>query len=209
MPSSDLKHHWNKAYDRTETNKLGWFEETCEPSMELITKCNLKKNSTLLNVGAGATYLIDELIELGFDNLIANDISESALEKIKNRLKDKVENIKFVVDDLTNSTILKNHKQVDLWHDRAVLHFFNKKEDQDAYFDLLNKIVKSKGYAIIATFNLNGALKCSGLPVYRYDEKMIIERIGKRFELIESFNHTFYNPAGDTREYVYTLFRKK
>ncbi len=203
------KSHWNIAYDKTDTTKLGWYEENCTPSLDLIKKCTLEKSDSILNVGAGATLLIDELIALDYKNLIANDISENALEKIKTRLGANTDKVKFIIDDLTNSVTLQHLEPVDLWHDRAVLHFFNTKNEQDAYFKLLNKLVKPKGHAIIATFNLNGALKCSGLPVHRYDEKMIAKRIGKDFDLIESFNYTFHNPSGDTRAYVYTLFKRK
>lgn len=209
MKNEGLQSHWNTAYDRTETEKLGWYEESCAPSLDLIKQCNLEKNATIINVGAGATLLIDELIELDYHNLIATDISENALNKIKTRLGVNTDKVKFIVDDLTNSETLQDIEPVDLWHDRAVLHFFNTKDEQNAYFKLLHKLVKPKGYAIIATFNLDGALKCSGLPVYRYDEKMIAKKIGEDFELIQNFDYTFHNPSGDTRAYIYTLFRRK
>lgn len=205
----DFKHHWNKAYDKTEIKKLGWYEENPEPSINLIEKCELTKDSVLLNVGVGASTLIDELLKLGFENIIANDISESALNKLKARLGSDSVGVKWIVDDLSNPTILNTIDSIDLWHDRAVLHFLNKKEEQQAYFNLIKQIVKSKAYVIIAAFNLNGATKCCGLPVYRYDEKMLTDRMGDDFELIENFDYTYLNPFGDTREYIYTLFRRK
>lgn len=205
----NLQSHWNNAYSKTETKKLGWYEENCTPSLGLIKQCNLEKSDRILSIGAGSTLLIDELIALGYNNLIANDISENALDKIKIRLETNIGKVKFIVDDLTNPDFLNQLAPVDLWHDRAVLHFFNTKDEQNAYFDLLNKLVKPKGYAIIATFNLDGALKCSGLPVHRYDEKMIAKKLGNSFKLIESFNHIYTMPSGDTRAYIYTLFRRK
>lgn len=206
----DFKLHWEKAYQKTEVSKLGWFEESPEPSMRLINKCNLKKNASILNVGAGATNLVDELLKNGYENIIANDLSSTALDKLKTRLGDNESNkIQWIVDDLTKPTELNNLKKIDLWHDRAVLHFFNKKEEREAYFCLLNKLVKTNGFVIIATFNLNGATKCSDLPVYRFDKKMLSEEIGNEFELIESFDYTFTMPSGDTREYIYTLFKRK
>ena len=209
MPQTDLKDHWNKAYKLKDIEELGWYEASAKPSLDLINKCNLDKNASILNVGSGATILVDELIAMGFDNVIATDISENALDKLKTRLNDKTGKTRFIVDDLTNPVKLNHLEPVDLWHDRAVLHFFNKKEDQDAYFDLLKKLVKQKGYVIIATFNLNGALKCSGLPVHRYDENMLKEKLGSDFMLIEQFDFTFTMPSGDTREYIYTLFNRK
>jgi len=205
----NLQSHWNTTYTTTKTKKLGWYEETCKPSLDLISTCNLNKNSSILNVGAGTTMLIDQLIALGYNNLIANDISGNALDKIKTRLGTDNDKVKYIVDDLTNPKILNQLEPVDLWHDRAVLHFFNTQKKQDTYFYLLNRLIKPKGFAIIATFNLDGALKCSGLTVHRYDEKMIAEKLGNNFELIESFNHIYTMPSSDTRAYIYTLFKKK
>ena len=204
----NYKSHWNKAFDRTEVNKLGWYEENPLPSLELIKKCNLNTDSSILNVGSGATTLVDELIKLGYENIIANDLSSSALNKIKERLGNKSYKVKWIEDDLTNPKELNSLKDIDLWHDRAVLHFFNNKKDQDSYFELVNKVVKIGGFVIIAAFHLNGAPNCSGLPVHRYDENMIKERIGKNFEMLEAFEYTYFNPSGDPREYIYTLFKR-
>ena len=159
----NLQSHWNKAYATTETEKLGWYEESCTPSLDLIKACNLQQSAAILNVGAGASLLIDELIELEYSNLIASDISANALQNLKNRIGLNADKVNFIIDDLTNATTLNKLQPVDLWHDRAVLHFFNTTEEQNTYFNLLHKLVKPNGYAIIATFNLDGALKCSGL----------------------------------------------
>lgn len=204
----DLKLHWNKTYERAEIEKLGWYEEDPEPSLRLIEKCNFDKNASLLNVGTGASRLVDELLKKGYTDIIANDLSSTALDKLKLRLAEQESEIHWVVDDLTQPSQLCNLDPVDLWHDRAVLHFFSDKKDQDAYFDLLKKLVKKNGFVIIATFNLDSATKCSGLPVFRYDKKMLQEKLGKGFELIEAFDYTYTMPMGEIREYIYTLFKK-
>jgi len=204
----DYKSHWDKAYIRTEFDKLGWYEENPEPSLRLINKCKLKKTDIILNVGAGATTLVDNLLEMGFNNIIANDISSEAIEELKQRLGKNSQNVKWVLDDLTKPLILNNLEKVDLWHDRAVLHFFNSEYEQDSYFDLINKLVKKNGHVIIAAFNLDGARKCCGLPVHRYDRRMLQEKLGTDFVLLEEFDYTYHMPSGDTREYVYTLFKR-
>lgn len=204
----NYKSHWNKAFDRTDVNNLGWYEENPKPSLDLIKKCNLPIDSSILNVGAGATTLVDELINQGYKNIIANDLSSSALNKLKERLGSNSNKVNWIEDDLTKPNELNSLKDIDLWHDRAVLHFFYDKKDQDTYFNLINKVVKKNGYVIIAAFHLNGAPKCCGLPVHRYDEIMLKERIGSDFELAESFEYTYLNPMGDPRKYIYTLFNR-
>ncbi|MFK5892498.1 MAG: class I SAM-dependent methyltransferase [Pseudomonadota bacterium] len=208
-PENKFEHHWNKVYRKNEIDELGWFEEIPVPSLQLIEKCNLTKNAHLLNVGAGATTLVDELLDLGYNNVTANDLSSAALGKLKERLGEKrSEKVHWVVDDLTASNSLCKIDKVDLWHDRAVLHFFTEENEQDAYFELLKKLVKNNGHVIIAAFNLKSAAKCSGLPINRFDENLLQEKLGDDFELIEAFNHTYTMPSGDTRKYVYTLFNR-
>jgi hypothetical protein len=204
-----MKEHWERIYQKTAFDRLGWYEARSEPSLQLIEKCNLPKDATILNVGTGATTLVDDLLNLGFSNLIANDISSQALEELQLRLgPEQSKMVHWLVDDLIHPNELKALKQVDLWHDRAVLHFFNEPEQQNTYFNLIRKLVKIYGYVIIAAFNLNGAPKCSGLPVSRYDAHMLQEKLGEEFHLIQAFDYTYTMPSGDTREYVYTLFRR-
>lgn len=205
-----MKGHWDRVYNNSPVDKLGWYEARSEPSIRLIECCQLDKQAVILNVGAGASGLVDELIETGYQNIIANDISSKALEEHQRRLGDeRNRRVNWIVDDITDPVKLLSIEQIDLWHDRAVLHFFNDTDEQDAYFNLLRKLLRPGGYAIIATFNLQGAPKCSGLPVYRYDAKMLQEKMGKEFELREAFDYTYTQPSGDTREYVYTLFQRK
>jgi cyclopropane fatty-acyl-phospholipid synthase-like methyltransferase len=203
----DLNKHWNNVYSNNPEEKLGWYEADLAPTLKLITKTGLNKFARILNVGAGSTTLIDELLKNGCSNLIATDLSEVALRNLENRIGN--EKVECIVDDLTNPTKLKKLVPVDLWIDRAVLHFFTKNQDQNTYFNLLSRKVKSNGFVLIAEFNLNGATVCSGLPVYRYSKEMLIEKLKNNFDLIESFDYTYTMPSGAERPYIYTLFKKK
>ena len=204
-----MKEHWESIYERREIEKLGWYESSPEPSLNLIERCRLHKDAAILHVGAGATTLVDQLLKLGYSNIIANDISKSALEELKQRLgSDLSEQVRWIVDDLTAPVQLEDLGWVDLWHDRAVLHFFQDSSSQDAYFKLMGKLVRPGGFVIIATFKLNGAPTCSGLPVYRYNAKMLQEKTGDEFQLLDTFDYTHTQPSGDTREYVYTRFQR-
>ena len=205
----NLKSHWNRTYRKIPEEKLGWYEENPEPSLRLINKCNLSKDSYLLNVGAGASTLTDKLLKQKYENIIVNDLSSAAMDNLKERIGKESDKIMWIADDLTHPSILNNIEPIDLWHDRAVLHFFNNKDEQDEYFRLLKKLVKPDGFVIIAAFNLKGATKCSGLPIHRYDKNMLQEKLGKDFKLIEAFDYTYRMPSGDTREYIYTLFKRK
>ena len=205
-----MKEHWERVYDNKAVEKLGWYESSPEPSMSLIKACRLEKDASILNVGAGATTLVDELLRSGYLNTIANDISQAALEELQLRLGPELSSkVHWIVDDLTNPVELTALENIDLWHDRAALHFFQEDEDRIAYFDLLRKVLRPGGHVIIAAFNLNGAPTCSGLPVFRYDAQMLQDKLGDEFELLEAFDYTYTQPSGNTRDYVYTLFKRK
>jgi len=205
----DYKEHWNKVYSANEINHLGWYEEIPKPSLELIAKCDLNKNSAILDVGSGVTTLIDNLIHQGYKNIISVDISEIALKKLNERLsKENSQLVKCIVDDITCLNKINLTLKVDLWHDRTVLHFLTNEKQQSGYLSTLKRIVKKDGYVIIAVFSLEGAKKCSGLSVKNYNKEMISEFLGNDFVLLEHFNYLYINPFGGEKPYIYTLFKR-
>lgn len=201
------KKHWEEVYHSIPTDKLGWYEESPKPSIDLFVECKLSHDSRILNVGAGTSTFIDYLVEEDYKQLLVADISESAINQLKSRLGGKAEQVEWIVDDLTGAEELDKIKQVDLWHDRAVLHFFTDETDQKAYFDLLKKLVKPGGFVIIAVFSLEGVKMCSGLPVKNYSTDMLQEKLGNNFKLIRNFNFLYTTPRGNPRDYIYTLFQ--
>ena len=204
----DMKEHWDLAYSNNHEKSLGWYESDVSPTLELISKSAAGPSARVLNVGAGSTTLIDTLLEHGYDNLLATDISAVALQSLQARIGKLSNKVEWIVDDLTNASLLNNITPVDLWIDRAVLHFFTEEEDQKTYFRLLKNIVHKYGYVILAEFNLESADKCSGLPVNRYNVEMLKEKLGDDFNLITSFDFDYTMPSGDSRTYVYTLFQR-
>jgi SAM-dependent methyltransferase len=204
-----LQAHWEDIYSRKQVEKLGWYEAHPAPSLQLIEQCEISKASRILNVGTGASTLVDELLKKGYTNLIASDLSGEALQKLQSRLgKEESEKVQWMVDDLRNPKLLNLLDPIDLWFDRAVLHFFNDESEQASYFSLLKQVLKPRGYVIIAAFNLQGAPTCSGLPVFRYDREMLQDRLGKDFELQHAFDYTYQMPSGEERAYIYTLFKR-
>ncbi|MFH1538787.1 MAG: class I SAM-dependent methyltransferase [bacterium] len=203
------KKHWNGVYSSRDTETLGWYEQIPSHSIKLLSKIKIRKNEPVVDVGAGASTLIDYLLEEGFSNIIACDISEIALSKLKERLgKENSSQISWVIDDVTRPQHLQNLKNVALWHDRALLHFLLEGEQQKMYLSTLKTILKRGGYVIIAAFSLKGARKCSGLDIKNYDQKMLAQFLGEEFKLIEYFDCTYHMPSGDPRPYVYTLFQR-
>jgi ubiquinone/menaquinone biosynthesis C-methylase UbiE len=206
---SSMKEHWDEIYEALDADELTWYEEIPEASIKLLSKCHINKDESILDVGVGASTFIDYLINQGFSNIIATDISEIALNKIKERLgEEKASLVRWIVDDITQPTHIQNLRNIAVWHDRAVLHFLLKENQQQMYLSTLKKVVKKGGYVIIAAFSLKGAKKCSGLNVKNYDQNMLAEFLGEDFSLLDSFDYTHYMPSREPRPYVYALFQR-
>ena len=206
----DLEDHWNRIYSTNPVPTLGWYEPTPEPSLKLLEKCGLGIEDPILDIGAGASTFMDCLIDKGFQNLYALDISEIALDKLKTRLgEEKASRVSWIVEDVNQATRLTKLSQVALWHDRALLHFLIEEERQQAYKRALLNTIRQGGYAMIAAFSLQGANQCSGLAVHNYDQNSLAEFLGESFALIEYIDYLYTMPSGDFRPYVYTLFQRQ
>ncbi len=206
--NTQMRDHWDSIYQCYEVNELGWYEETPTSCLKLLSKCSIKTDDSILYVGAGASTLIDCLVVKGFKNITAVDISETAINKLKERLSEKTSLVKFVVDDVTSPNQKEVFRNISLWHDRALLHFFTEEKDRQGYLSTIRDAVKENGYVIISTFSLNGAEMCAGLNVRRYDQNMLSEFLGSDFKLLEYFDYLYHMPSGDPRPYIYTLFQR-
>jgi SAM-dependent methyltransferase len=204
----DWKSHWTKIYEGKVETELGWYEAYPKDTIHLINSLNLSKYAEIFLAGAGATTLIDYLLEDGFQNININDVSPIALSLLRENLGKEECNVEWILDDLTKPTALNDLPQLDLWIDRAVFHFFTDPQDRDTYFNLLKSKVKVGGYVLLAAFAKGGAEKCAGLPIVQYDLEMFEEILGPGFETIATNNSIFVNPKGGQRPYIYGLFQR-
>ena len=207
--SEEIKKHWDKVYSTEDVTKLGWYEENPEPCLKLLAECKFRRTDPVIDVGCGASTFIDNLISLGYSNIMAFDISEAALDKIKERLGKTISSrIKFIAGDITGPGSLGFGLEIGLWHDRATLHFLVDEKARADYVANLKRNVRVGGYLIIAAYADNGAKKCSGLDVYNYNEKTLTKLLGDDFDLLKNFRYTYRMPSGDKRPYVYCLYRR-
>ncbi len=202
----DMQAHWDKMYNATPDKKLGWFESRPEKSLELIEHCGLASTEKIIDIGSGASVLLDILLAKGFTNLTALDISPKALEVSRRRLGHQADKIHWLIEDLSHPTELLKIRDVALWHDRAVLHFLREEKQRQAYHKAMLTVIRPGGHVIIAAFARGGATKCSGLDVYNYNREMLIDFMGHNFKIQESFNYIYHMPAGDERLYIYARF---
>ncbi|MEK7448432.1 MAG: class I SAM-dependent methyltransferase [Planctomycetota bacterium] len=199
--------HWDTIFFDTEDSKLGWYEKNASQTLELLNQIPGWKESTVFLPGAGTSVLIEELLSKGV-KLVLNDISIEALNRVKDRINDQGGEINWLCQDIAQP-IQSTLKKVDIWIDRAVLHFLTDEDDINGYFENVKSTLKTGGYAIFAEFSKTGALKCAGLTLHRYSIEELSEKLGSSFNLISHFEYTYTNPYGNPRPYVYALYKKE
>lgn len=199
------KEHWENIYSTKGITEVSWYQKVPKTSLELIKRAAKNKDASIIDVGGGDGFLVDELIQLGYNNITVLDISENAINKAKQRLGDIAKNVKWIISDITefNST-----KKYDVWHDRAVFHFLTENSDIEKYKNLVNVNVKNNGHFILATFADTGPDKCSGLFVSKYSNKEQAVKFKDCFTPLDSFNYEHSTPFGTTQNFTFSMFNK-
>lgn len=198
--------HWDMVFNEREESQLGWFEKDFLQTFRLLNLIPDWQKSTILLPGVGTSKLVEELIRHGC-RLILNDISPEAISKVNSRLLEKKANITWLCQDISQP-LPESSPPVDIWIDRAVLHFFTDQNDIKGYFANLKSYLKPGGYAIFAEFSLTGREKCAHLKLHRYSVDEISDRLGESSKLVSSFDFTFTNPRGEPRPYIYALYKR-
>ena len=201
----DAKEHWENIYQTKKPDEVSWYQEKPKTSLNLIAEIDLDKDAWIIDVGAGASKLADNLLALGFRNITALDVSSNALNESKKRLGDRANNVKWIVSDLRE---FETDDVYDLWHDRAVLHFLTDEEDIRRYIGLVRTYLKPEGYIIVSTFSVNGPKRCSGLDVRQYSEDSM-KTMFTGFEHIKSFEEEHLTPWGASQIFIWSIFRKE
>lgn len=200
----NAKEHWENIYQTKKSDEVSWFQERPETSLNLISETNLDKDAKIIDIGAGASKLVDNLLTLGFRNITVLDVSSSALNIAKKRLGDRANNVKWVVSDLRK---FETNDKYDIWHDRAVLHFLTEEEDISKYVEKVRQLLKPNSYLIVSAFSVNGPKKCSGLDIKQYS-KDSMKKLFRDFEHIKSFEEEHLTPWGASQIFIFSVFRK-
>ncbi len=201
------KEHWETVYSTKAPDAVSWFQERAETSLDFMKKLNLEKNASIIDVGGGASTLVDDLLINGYLALSVLDLSGAALETAKKRIGSNSVNIQWFEADITEIRFPKH--QFEVWHDRAVFHFLTKSEEREAYIENILHSVKPNGHIIISTFAEDGPTQCSGLPVMRYSAETLQAEFGENFLLKEQLKENHSTPFGTTQKFVFCHFVKK
>jgi SAM-dependent methyltransferase len=200
------KEYWQHVYQAKSPTDVSWFQSQPTLSLQLIGSAGLGKNQSIIDVGGGASVLVDCLLGAGFQHLAVLDVSADALKHAKQRLGARAGAVEWFEADVTD---FAPPRQYDLWHDRAVFHFLTDKADRKKYVQILKRTLTPDGDVIIATFAIDGPPKCSGLDVCRYDAAGICAELGAGFELREQVDETHVTPWSTEQKFSYFRFERK
>ncbi|MGA9161099.1 MAG: class I SAM-dependent methyltransferase [Actinomycetota bacterium] len=201
----DRSHHWDAIYTKRDAEEVSWYEAIPTASIQRVREAVERGARSVIDVGGGASRLVDHLVEMNLDRITVLDISRHALDIARRRVGTAGEAVEWVVGDITR---LDDLGTFDVWHDRAVFHFLTDSSDCRRYVTLCERTVEPGGMAVMATFAPDGPEMCSGLPVHRYDAQELSERCGRAFELVDDERYVHVTPADVEQSFVYFSFRK-
>jgi cyclopropane fatty-acyl-phospholipid synthase-like methyltransferase len=206
MKQTLSKSYWENIYSTKDTKKVGWFQPRPVFALSLIEELTIPKDSSIIDIGGGDSYLADYLLADDYRNVTVLDISSYAIEKAKMRLGEKSTGVEWIVSDIRD---FEPANKYDLWHDRAAFHFLIEDEDIEKYLTITKKSIREGGFMIIGTFSDKGPNTCSGLPVKQYSLEELENLFSPSFEIITRFNTDHITPSGQPQNYSFCVFRKK
>jgi len=198
--------HWDRVYAARPVTQARWHQDEPARSVAIITAAGVGPEASVIDVGGGASFLVDRLLDKGFRRITVLDVSTQALAAAQARLGERAAAVAWLVEDVTVWSPPKD--AFDLWHDRAVFHFMVADADRRAYVRALNQGLRVGGHLILATFALSGPERCSGLPVQRYSQETLPAVLGANFRLLDATPETHVTPSGAAQDFVWCLFRK-
>ncbi len=200
----DKARHWEDVYQTKSPLEVSWYEPDPQQSVDLIVTTGCSRGR-IIDVGGGQSFLVDRLIDAGFEKVAVLDISKSAIDATRARLGDRADRVDWIGADITQTDALGTF---DIWHDRAVFHFITDADDRRKYLDLLERTLPIGGHFVIGTFAIGGPEKCSGLPIQQYDAATMKETLGPAFESVKCCQHEHTTPAGKTQLFFYGVYRR-
>ena len=203
----DNKEHWENVFSTKTEKEVSWYQQYPKVSVDCIQQFQLPLDAKIIDIGAGDSYLIDALLELGYINLFALDISAKAIQRLKNRLGKKAnDKVTFIVSDVLD---FHPNTAFDLWHDRASFHFLTEENQIRKYAKLVGSALADDGKLAIGTFSENGPKKCSGLDITQYSVDSMTNVFKANFEFLNSKDVAHETPFDTIQNFIFCSFKRK
>lgn len=200
------REHWERVYSTKAATAVSWFQEHAENSLRLIQTTGVSLDAPIIDVGGGASTLVDDLLSHGFSNLTVLDLSVAALHAAQARLGERASQVTWIEADVGSADLPEQGFEV--WHDRAVFHFLTEPQERQAYVANVLRSVRPGGHVIVATFAEDGPTQCSGLPVMRYSADELHAEFGQPFSLQQHTKESHHTPFGTVQQFTYCYCRR-
>jgi len=203
MPETERRAHWEGVYAKQAVDEVSWYQPRPATSLELIGRTGLGSGASIVDVGGGASLLVDALLDEGFTRITVLDIAAGAMDRAKARLGGRSSRVDWVAADVTRWA---PDRRFDIWHDRALFHFLVEEQDRMAYKEVMGSAVRVGGQVIMGTFALDGPERCSGLSVVRYCAASLGAELGPAYRLLETSSEDHTTPKGKVQRFQFCRF---
>lgn len=200
------KEHWEAIYTAKSSDHVSWFQTHAKLSLNLISETGVPTGASIIDVGGGASTLVDDLLDDGFSRITVLDLSAAAMAATQQRLGPRARAVQWMEANITEVRLPQD--AYDVWHDRAVFHFLISPQERHAYVEQVLRSVRPGGHVIVATFAEDGPTQCSGLPVARYSSEELHGEFGASFTLMQHVKEDHHTPSGVLQKFVYCYCRK-
>jgi trans-aconitate methyltransferase len=197
--------HWDNIYQTKPANSVSWFQPSARPSLDMIRAAGIERTTPIIDVGGGASVLVDELLDAGFADVTVLDIASPALAVSQQRLGSRELAVHWIAADIL---AWQPERSYGLWHDRAAFHFLTEAQDRLNYRDTVERALSPGGWLILATFAEDGPERCSGLPVHRWSAEALAAEWGSGFELIQIAREEHVTPWGAAQAFTWCRFKR-
>ena len=199
------KEHWDAVYRTKPADGVSWFRPHLERSLAFLEAAKVGLDARVIDVGGGASTLVDDLLERGYNNVTVLDLSQAALDAARARLGERAARVQWLCADVTDARLPE--AAYDFWHDRAVFHFLREPAARARYVDAVRRALKPGGHIVVATFGPHGPEKCSGLEVMRFSAEALHDEFGSDFAREADATEMHTTPWGTEQEFVYCYCR--
>ncbi|MDP4291352.1 MAG: class I SAM-dependent methyltransferase [Bacteroidota bacterium] len=205
MEKFDKKKHWENIYHNKQQSEVSWFQPMPETSLNFIKQFKVPLTAKIIDIGGGDSFLVDNLLDMGYQDITVLDISETAIDRAKKRLGERADNVKWIIADAAS---FRPDEKYDFWHDRAAFHFLTEEKEIENYLDTVQRSINPDGILVIGTFSEQGPKKCSGLEIKQYSEKSMTERLNRYFQKIKCIKVDHKTPFDTIQNFIFCCFRK-
>jgi 2-polyprenyl-3-methyl-5-hydroxy-6-metoxy-1,4-benzoquinol methylase len=206
MENFNRKTHWENIYQSKAATEVSWYQPTPETSLGFLSESNLPATAKIIDIGGGDSFLVDNLLDRGYHDITVLDISETAIQRAKQRLGERAGKVKWIVADVTD---FKPTEQYDFWHDRAAFHFLTQPDEISGYINTVNQFINLGGILVIGTFSERGPDKCSGIEIRKYSETDLTQLLTSNFERVKCITTDHKTPFGTIQNFTFCSFRRK